>query len=813
MGCEAAAIGRMPALLPSIYNGRSDEGRARFAYLQNILAMVQTSLSDRLAERLASEIHAVSSQVLAAVELLDSGATVPFIARYRKEATGGLSDDQLRLLVERLVYLRELEDRREVVIAALNAQGKLTESLRADIEAADTKQRLEDLYAPYKLKRRTRAMMAREAGLEPLCDKLLAFRLLEPHEAALAFVNPGAGFADADSVLAGARDILAERFSLDPTLREKLRCYMSRHGDVVSHVAHGFDEAASQTDGEAIKFRDYFNYRESYERVPSHRALALFRGRREGYLDLSIELDEAAESSARHPCEVLIGEYFDIGDADRPTDEWLRGVCRWAWRVKSRAAVENDLFEALQERAEETAITVFGDNLKDLLLAAPAGHYAVVGLDPGFRTGVKLAVIDGTGRVLAHDVLMMHSSKAQLEVAKEKLARYIRMSKAAFVAIGNGTASRETAHVVNEVLKAEPSLGARRVIVSEAGASVYSASALAAQELPELDVSYRGAVSIARRLQDPLAELVKIEPKAIGVGQYQHDVDAGKLERRLNAVVEDCVNFVGVDVNTASAELLGYVAGLTKRVAKEIVDFREAHGPFADRTQLLRVPYLGNARFEQAAGFLRIPHGRNPLDATGVHPEAYQLVEKLLQRCGCSSIRDVMGNVAFLRSLRPADFADEHFGVPTVVDILKELEKPGRDPRSEFKTASFDETVQSIEDLRVGMKLEGVVSNVAAFGAFIDIGVHDNGLVHVSAMADRFVKDPREVVKVGDVVKVTVTDVDLKRRRIALSMRSDGKSAVSVGQTASREDTRKRGLRESKREQTALGAAFAALKR
>lgn len=777
--------------------------------------MVQSSLSLKLTEQLASDIRAEPRQVLAAVELLDGGATVPFIARYRKEVTGGLTDDQLRLLVERLMYLRELEARRTSILSSLESQGKLTDKLRSEISAAETKQTLEDLYAPYKSKRRTRAMIAREAGLESLADQLLSDRTLVPIEAATAFINADAGFADADSVLSGARDILAERFSLDVTLRGMLRSFLAHRGAVVSKVVRGISEASTlsavagtSVTGEAEKFRDYFDYREAYERVPSHRALAMFRGRREGYLDLSIELNEAEELLPRHPCEELIGEYFGIGDVDRPADEWLRSVCRWTWRVKSRFAVENDLFDALQERAEETAITVFGNNLKDLLLAAPAGHHAVVGLDPGFRTGVKLAVIDRTGRVLAHDVLMMHSSKTQLEVAKEKLAHYIRTSHAAFVAIGNGTASRETSQVVGDLLKENPSLKARRVIVSEAGASVYSASALAAHELPDLDVSYRGAVSIARRLQDPLAELVKIEPKAIGVGQYQHDVDAGKLERRLNAVVEDCVNFVGVDVNTASVELLGYVAGLTTRVAKEIVNYRETNGPFADRKDLLNVPYLGSSRFEQAAGFLRIPHGCNPLDATGVHPESYQLVERLLNRCGRKAISEVMGDVEFLRSLCPADFADERFGVPTVIDILRELEKPGRDPRSEFQMASFDDAVQSIEDLQIGMRLEGVVTNVAAFGAFVDIGVHDNGLVHVSVMADHFVKDPREVIKVGDVVNVTVIDVDLKRRRIALSMRSDGKGAGS--RRSVKESNESRGRSSV---QTALGAAFAALKR
>lgn len=772
---------------------------------------LMTELSRKLAEQLAGEIAARPQQVEAAVRLLDEGATVPFIARYRKEATGGLTDDQLRLLQERLVYCRELEERRQTVVESIRSQGKLTDELLTQLEGADTKQKLEDLYAPYKSKRRTRAMIAREAGLEPLAEAILADRDCVPEALAERYVAPEKGVPDAAAALAGARDILAERFSLDPVLRQALRSFFERRGEIVSRSALGEGEAPS---AEAEKFRDYFSYREPFGKVPSHRALALLRGRRDGFLQLSLELPAEEEALSPHPAERLIAEHFGIGDAGKAADDWLWGVCRWTWRVKCRTSIETDLLEALRLAAEETAIGVFGENLRDLLLAAPAGHHAVVGLDPGFRTGVKLAVIDSTGRVKGHDVLMMHTGAGAQAGAKAKLAEILRRESPTFIAVGNGTASRETIRVVGELLRSDPNLKARCVTVSEAGASVYSASAQAAQELPELDVSYRGAVSIARRLQDPLAELVKIDPKAIGVGQYQHDVDHAKLERRLNAVVEDCVNFVGVDVNTASAALLSCVAGLTKRVANEVVKYRESHGAFRTRKSLLDVPFFGPARYEQAAGFLRIPRGENPLDATGVHPESYSVVERILKKTGVTEIRELMGNEALLRKLRPADFADDQFGVPTVADILKELEKPGRDPRSEFRTAAFDDAVQTIDDLRPGMKLEGVVSNVAAFGAFVDIGVHNDGLVHVSALADRFVKDPREVVKVGDVVKVTVLDVDAKRGRVALSMRSDGAAGPERGSGGRRREERGGGgARRDAGSVTALGAAFAKLKR
>lgn len=777
-----------------------------------------TEFSSRITTRIAQEISARPNQVEAAVALLDGGATVPFIARYRKDVTGNLSDAQLRILEERLVYLRELDDRRGVILAAIEAQGKLSDELREQILAADAKQTLEDLYAPYKSKRRTRAMIAKEAGLEPLADLILADRTVDPMAAAENFINAEKGVADAAVALTGARDILAERISLDPGLRETLREFMSSRGELVSkRVELGGDQPAD-ADVQSAKFKDYFEFREALSKIPSHRVLAVLRGRREGVLAVSVELTPDEELQNPHPAESLIAKHYGIERTGRLADDWLLSVCRWAWRVKLRLSIETDLLEEIRERAEETAIGVFGENLRDLLLAAPAGHYAVLGLDPGFRTGVKTAVIDSTGRVLAHDVLMMHTSTAQKQRAEAQLIDLCRKYKPAFIAIGNGTASRETSAIVGDVLRTHSDIEAQRVMVSEAGASVYSASELATEELPNLDVSYRGAVSIARRLQDPLAELVKIDPKAIGVGQYQHDVDHLKLARRLAAVVEDCVNFVGVDVNTASPQLLSHVAGLTRRVAQEIVAYREKEGAFPDRQALKNVPFLGDARFQQAAGFLRIPQGTNPLDETGVHPEAYGLVKKMTKALGLTRVQDLMRNEAVLKRIKPADFVDEKFGVLTIRDILAELEKPARDPRAEFKTASFKDDVQTIDDLRPGMKLEGVVANVAAFGAFVDIGVHVNGLVHVSALADHFVKDPREEVRVGQVVRVVVIEVDPARQRIALSMRSDGKggytsaSAVSRKGGSGRNDHSDRN-KGGKVAQTALGAAFAALKR
>ena len=762
-------------------------------------------LSGRISARIAEEISARPAQVEAAVRLLDEGATVPFIARYRKEATGGLTDTQLRTLEERLVYLRELDERRRTILASLESSGRLTETLRTQIEACETKLALEAVYAPFKSRRRTRAAIAREAGLEPLAEAILADRTCDPLAVAAGYVDADKGITDAQNALDGARDILAERFGADVEIREALRNRLAVGADLVSRVTQ-----EAETGEAASKYRDYLDYRERLSRVPSHRALAVLRGRREGVLNVSVELSEEEEAMRPHPLEAMLADRLGISRTGRIADEWLLSVCRWTWRVKFRLSLESDLLEELRERAEETAIEVFGENLRDLLLAAPAGHHAVIGLDPGLRTGVKAAVIDGTGRVLGHDVLMMHGSAAGREAAKAKLVRMLRESRAAFIAIGNGTASRETSAVVGEMLREHPEIEANSVIVSEAGASVYSASELASEELPELDVVYRGAVSIARRLQDPLAELVKIEPKAIGVGQYQHDVDAQKLERRLGAVVEDCVNFVGVDVNTASPQLLEHVAGLTRRVAQEIVRYREGHGAFRDRSELEEVPYLGAARFLQAAGFLRIPRGVNPLDETGVHPEAYGIVSRMVERLGLKDAGELMANPALLGRLRAQDYADERFGVPTVLDIIGELGKPRRDPRADFSTARFDEGVSTIEDLREGMKLEGVVSNVADFGAFVDIGVHVDGLVHVSALSDHFVRDPREVVRVGQVVKVTVVEIDVKRQRIALSMRANGRGGASKG-AARRSEGRRRG--GELQGATAMGAAFAALKK
>ena len=766
-------------------------------------------LPARIAARIAEEIGARPTQVESAVCLLDEGATVPFIARYRKEVTGGLTDTQLRTLEERLVYLRELEDRRITILVALEAAGKLTEPLREQIDTCETKLALEAVYAPFKSRRRTRAAIAREAGLEPLADAILTDRKCAPANVAQSYVAPEKGVADIQAALDGARDILAERFGADANLREILRSYLAIHADLVSRNANVIEGKAIGE--QTAKYRDYLNYREPLSRVPSHRALAILRGQREGVLNISIELSEEEEALRPHPVEALLAEHLNFARTGLPADDWLLTVCRWTWRVKFRLSLETELLEELRERAEETAIGVFGENLRDLLLAAPAGHHAVVGLDPGLRTGVKAAVIDDTGRVLAHDVLMMHGSSAAKEAAKVKLVRMLRDSRASFIAIGNGTASRETSAVVGEVLREHPEIETNRVIVSEAGASVYSASELASEELPELDVVYRGAVSIARRLQDPLAELVKIEPKAIGVGQYQHDVDGQKLERRLSAVIEDCVNFVGVDVNTASPQLLEHVAGLTRRVAQEIVRYREQHGAFGDRNELGEVPYLGAARFQQAAGFLRIPQGKNPLDSTGVHPESYGVVARMVERLGLKSVGDLMKNPGLLKKLRPQDYADERFGVPTVLDIINELGKPRRDPRADFTTAKFDEEVNVIEDLREGMKLEGVVSNVADFGAFVDIGVHVNGLVHVSALSDHFVRDPREVVRVGQVVKVTVVEVDIPRQRIALSMRADGRAGTARGGVR-RNDVNHSGRKEMHRGTTVMGVAFAALK-
>ncbi len=722
----------------------------------------------RIALTLSQDIKATHSQVQAAVDLLDNGATVPFIARYRKEVTGGLDDSQLRLLQERLVYLRDMEARRATVIESIESQGKLTEELKSALMQAETKQRIEDLYLPYKPKRRTRAQIAKEAGLEPLADKLLENPTLVPEQEAENFLNPQKGISAVKDALNGARDILAERFSEDAELLSALRSFLSKHGFIVSEVVEGKDQ-------EGVKYKDYFDFDEPLSSIPSHRALALFRGRQEGVLSVKVALSEQEEAQVPHPCQKMVAEHFGVKDLGRAADKWLMDVCRWTWRVKVCLNLETELFETIRERAEEEAIRVFGINLKDLLLAAPAGQKGVIGLDPGLRTGVKVAVISSTGSVLETGVIYPHEPKKQWDQSIEILAALAKRHGTKLISIGNGTASRETDRLAAELIARYPQLGLTKIVVSEAGASVYSASELAAKEFPNMDVSYRGAVSIARRLQDPLAELVKIDPKAIGVGQYQHDVNQVHLAQKLDAVVEDCVNAVGVDLNTASVPLLARVSGLSKSVAQSIVNFRDTHGAFKNRRQLMDVPRLGEKTFEQAAGFLRITGGDNPLDASAVHPEAYPVVEKILEKTG-SDILTLIGNQSVLRQLKASDFTDDRFGIPTVKDILSELEKPGRDPRPEFKTAVFKEGVETISDLKPNMELEGVVSNVAAFGAFVDIGVHQDGLVHVSELADHFVKDPREVVKVGQIVKVRVLEVDVARNRISLSMKKGNSS-------------------------------------
>ncbi len=728
------------------------------------MTQLSPALARKIASTIAIEIAAQPAQVQAAVALLDEGATVPFIARYRKEVTGGLDDTQLRNLEVRLTYLREMEDRRAAILASISEQGKLTDELRVEIDAADSKSRLEDLYLPYKQKRRTRAQIAREAGLEPLADGLLADPTLVPEAFAAGFVDAEKGVADAKAALEGARAILIERWGEDAALLGELREHLLREGLIRAKVVEGKELAGE-------KFRDYFDHAESLAKIPSHRLLALLRGRREEFLQL--DLDPGSDAEAGHQfCEGRIALHAGIDVRGRAADAWLRNAVRLAWRAKIHMHLLLDLFNQAREQAEGEAIAVFGDNLKDLLLAAPAGPKAVLGLDPGLRTGVKVAVVDATGKLVATDTIYPHEPKRQWDQSLIALRKLCLAHGVQLIAIGNGTASRETDKLAGDLLKLVPELKAQKIVVSEAGASVYSASELAAKEFPNLDVSIRGAVSIARRLQDPLAELVKIEPKAIGVGQYQHDVDQYRLARALDAKVEDCVNAVGVDVNTASSALLARVSGLSTTVAENIVSHRDANGAFASRKALLKVPRLGEKTFEQCAGFLRIMDGTQPLDASSVHPEAYPVVERII-KAGGKTVKQIIGDAAFLRALKPAQFTDERFGEPTVRDILKELEKPGRDPRPEFKAAQFADGVEDIKDLRPGMVLEGVVSNVAAFGAFVDIGVHQDGLIHISALSDRYVKDPREVVKAGDIVKVKVLEVDVARKRIALTRRLD----------------------------------------
>jgi len=714
--------------------------------------------------KIAQELAVRPQQVEAAIKLLDEGSTVPFIARYRKEATGGLDDTQLRTLAERLIYLRELEERRGVILESIRSQDKLTPVLETEIQAAETKTRLEDLYLPYRPKRRTKAQIAREAGLEPLADRLFADPSLDPVTEAAAYIDAEKAVADEKAALEGARHIIVERFSEDAGLLQRLRPLVADEGRVVTKEVE-----EKQTEG--AKFRDYFDYSEPLGKVPAHRVLAMLRARNEGVLTIGVEVP--SEEGLPHKGERIVAGHFQLEDQGRPADTWLLECARHAWQFRIAPHLETDFLSELRERAEAEAVDLFGRNLRELLLAPPAGQKPVLGLDPGLRTGVKVAVVDATGRLVDTTTVYPHPPKNDKDGAITALVDLIKKHEVALVAIGNGTGSRETDRLVGDLIARHPEVKVIKAMVSEAGASVYSASESAAKEFPNLDVSLRGAVSIARRLQDPLAELVKIDPKSIGVGQYQHDVKSGRLARALDGVVEDCVNAVGVDLNTASIPLLSRVAGLSEGLARSIVAKRDADGAFRSRQELLKVPRLGPKTFEQAAGFLRIRDGENPLDASAVHPEAYPLVERILAKLG-TDLTGLIGNTAKLRALEPDELADDTFGVPTVTDVLKELEKPGRDPRPEFKTAAFRDDITELSQLEAGMMLEGVVTNVTAFGAFVDVGVHQDGLVHISQLADRFVQDPLTVVKPGDIVKVRVLEVDVKRKRIGLSMRSEG---------------------------------------
>ncbi|BBF04751.1 TPA: Tex family protein [Haemophilus influenzae] len=761
-------------------------------------------LNQQISQIIAAELTVQPQQILAAIQLLDDGNTIPFIARYRKEATGGLDDTQLRHFETRLIYLRELEDRRQTILKSIEEQGKLTDELRDKIYATQSKTELEDLYLPYKPKRRTKGQIAIEAGLEPLADLLWSEPKNDPELTALSFVDAEKSVADSKAALDGARYILMERFAEDAGLLAKVRDYLAKNAVIVSKVIEG-----KETEG--AKFQDYFDHQELLKNVPSHRALAMFRGRNEGILQLSLNADPDAEEGTRQSyCEEIIRDYLDVRFTGQPADKWREQVIAWTWKIKVSLHLETELMASLREKAEEEAIDVFARNLTALLMAAPAGAKSTMGLDPGLRTGVKVAVVDNTGKLLDTTTIYPHTGReAEAQVAIFSL---IRKHNVELIAIGNGTASRETERFAKEVIKEIKENKPQTVVVSEAGASVYSASEFAANEFPNLDVSLRGAVSIARRLQDPLAELVKIEPKAIGVGQYQHDVNQTQLARKLDAVVEDCVNAVGVDLNTASAPLLARVAGMTKTLAQNIVEYRDENGRFESRSELKKVPRLGPKAFEQCAGFMRIADGKNPLDASGVHPEAYPVVEKILQATE-QSIQDLMGNAGVVCQLDAKQFIDEQFGLPTVQDIFKELEKPGRDPRGEFKTAVFAEGVEEITDLKSGMILEGTVTNVTNFGAFVDIGVHQDGLVHISSLSDKFVEDPHQVVKTGNIVKVKVLEVDVPRKRIALTMRLDESAVKNDGKSDRTLSARPRGntQREDRnsRGNNTMGNAFA----
>lgn len=753
--------------------------------------------------QIAGELNARPEQVQAAVRLLDEGATVPFIARYRKEVTGGLDDSQLRTLESRLGYLRELADRRQVILRSIEEQGKLTPELARELNEADSKTRLEDLYLPYKPKRRTKGQMAIEAGLEPLADLLLSDPMKDPEQEAARFLNAEQGISDNKAALDGARYILMERFAEQADLLEKLRDYVWQNATLRARVVAGKEH-------EGAKFKDYFEHDEPLHKAPSHRVLAMLRGRNEGILNLALVTGDDESAS---PCEGIIAHHLRLNLQSRPADKWLQGVVSWTWKIKLSLQMETELIGRIRESAEEEAIKVFAMNLKDLLMAAPAGMRCTMGLDPGIRTGVKVAVVDATGKLVDTATIYPFEPKRQVDQSLKTLSELCQKHKVELISIGNGTASRETDRLVSDLFERYPAAKAQKIVVSEAGASVYSASELASLEFPDLDVSLRGAVSIARRLQDPLAELVKIDPKSIGVGQYQHDVGQSQLARRLDAVVEDCVNAVGVDVNTASVALLNRVSGLSQTLAQNIVAYRDEHGAFQHRQQLLKVSRLGPKAFEQCAGFLRIRGGSNPLDGSAVHPESYPVVERILAKLA-QTVDSLLGNSSLLRTLKPADYTDEQFGVPTVTDIIGELDKPGRDPRPEFKTATFKEGVEKISDLVPEMVLEGVVTNVTNFGAFVDIGVHQDGLVHISSLTDRFVKDPREVVKAGDIVRVKVLELDVPRKRISLTMRLDEKAGQPARKPAEPRHAGnakpKQAPRQSAPTDGAMGNAFAA---
>jgi uncharacterized protein len=764
-------------------------------------------MTKSISQRIAQELSVAPSQVDAAIKLLDEGSTVPFISRYRKEVTGALDDTQMRQLEERLNYLRDMEDRRQTILTSVADQGKLSPDLEAAINNAETKNRLEDLYLPYKPRRRSKALIAREAGLEPLADALLGDPTLDPDTVANAYTNESVGVPDSKAALDGARQILMERFAEDADLLAALRQFLLDHALLASRMMDGKEQ-------EGAKFRDYYAHTEALAKVPSHRALAMFRGRNEGVLSLNLMMHVEEKPTDTHPCEAMIADHWQIANHQRAADQWLLEAVRWTWRVKLLTHLHTDLLGQLRERAEKEAIQVFADNLKDLLLASPAGPRATIGLDPGLRTGVKVAVVDANGKVLDHGAIYPHEPRKRLQEAEATLLHMIRQHKVELIAVGNGTAGRETDKFVGELLRNHPDLDVRKAMVNESGASIYSASEFAAREFPDLDVTIRGAVSIARRLQDPLAELVKIEPKSIGVGQYQHDVSQLQLSKQLERVVEDCVNAVGVDVNTASVPLLARVSGLNQSIAGNIVALRDQQGSFSNRRAMLQVSRFGEKTFEQAAGFLRVVGGDNPLDASAVHPESYRVVNAIAQRQQ-RELGSMIGDATFLRALNPADYTDENVGLPTVKDIIVELAKPGRDPRPEFKVAHFQDGVEKISDLEPDMVLEGTVTNVTAFGAFVDVGVHQDGLVHISALADRFVKDPREVVKAGDIVRVKVMEVDIARKRIGLSMRladkaEDKKDQGTRGQPRKHNEQRPRRQKPEPEKPTPPAGAFAA---